>query len=177
MRYAHSAWVQHDLKTLAAIGTTIGTSSHLLYWMHGLRAPHSAQIFWFHVAAFCLITALSAFSHGLANGIMAASAICWSYLAGVFASMAIYRIWFHRLSRFPGPLASKVSKMHAVWRARHLNAHNDAVAWHDKYGDFVRTGTSTIFHVFFDPVSDNPVPRTDGPHGLLSRGGSEGHGR
>lgn len=154
VRYASGAWMQHDTRALAGVGAVVGVASHLLSWMHGLRAPQSAQIFWFHVAAFALAAALSVYSHGVVSGLCAANAICWSYLAGVFASTAIYRVWFHRLSRFPGPFPAKVSKLHGMWRARHLNAHNDVVAYHEKYGDFVRTGAFAVVSVPNQPIAD-----------------------
>ncbi|KAH8902894.1 cytochrome P450 3A24 [Coniochaeta sp. PMI_546] len=138
--YARSIWLEHDAKTLAATGAVIGVSSHLLYWMHGLRAPQSAQIFWFHVTAFALTTALSIYSHGVVDGITVAGVLNGSYLAGVFTSISIYRVFFHRLSRFPGPFPAKVSKLYSTWKARHLNAHNDVMAMHEKYGDIVRSG-------------------------------------
>lgn len=158
VRYAGSAWARHDTTTLAAVGAMVGVGSHLLYWMHGLRAPQSAQIFWFHVAAFTLVAALSVYSHGFVSGILAANALCWSYLAGVFVSTAIYRVWFHRLCRFPGPFPAKVSKFYGMWRARRLNAHNEAVAYHERYGDFVRTGTFAVLSVVHQPIANGLGP-------------------
>lgn len=164
VRSANSAWAQHDTKSLAAAGAIVGVSSHLLYWMHGLRAPQSAQIFLFHVAAFALTAALSIRSHGAIDGILAANAICWSYLAGLFTSMAVYRVWFHRLSRFPGPFPAKVSKLYGTWRARDMDAHNDSTAYHEKYGDFVRTGTFAIL-----PAIDQFIANGLGPMDLSLR--------
>ncbi len=168
MSYARSVWLQHDAKTLAATGAAIGVASHLLYWMHGLRAPQSAQIFWFHVAAFAITTALAVYSHGVVGGIQAAGALDSSYLAGLFASMSIYRVFFHRLSRFPGPFPAKVSKLYNMWRARHLNAHNDVMALHEKYGDIVRSGTVSPSCLCRPQSLDTKYHlRTDGSHASL----------
>jgi tryprostatin B 6-hydroxylase len=142
--FVHGAWARHDAKSLAAIGAVVGVGSHLLYWMHGLRAPQSAQIFWFHVGAFTVTGALSIYAHGSLDGILAASALWWSYVAGVFTSTAIYRIWFHRLSRFPGPRPARVSKLYSLWRARNGDAQDYILEWHQKYGDFYRSGTSGV---------------------------------
>lgn len=177
MSYARSIWLEHDAKTLAVTGAVIGVSSHLLYWMHGLRAPQSAQIFWFHVTAFALTTALSIYSHGVVDGITVAGALNGSYLAGVFTSISIYRVFFHRLSRFPGPFPAKVSKLYSTWKARHLNAHNDVMAMHEKYGDIVRSGMASQFPFgrLHSPHTDH-LFRTYGSDGSLRRGSTEGHG-
>lgn len=138
--HARSIWLQHDTRALAVSGFVIGVSSHLLYWIHGLRAPQAARIFWSHVAAFALTTALSVYTHGVVNGIQDAGALNGSYLAGVYTSMGIYRVFFHRLSRFPGPFPAKLSKLYSTWTARRLDAHNDLMALHERYGDIVRSG-------------------------------------
>ena len=63
-----------------------------------------------------------------------------AYATGLFGSMIIYRIWFHRLHRFPGPFFAKVSKFWNVAKA--LDSSNFRVMneLYHTYGGVVRTG-------------------------------------
>ena len=137
--YVRGAWQQHDAAALASAGAAIGIGSHLLYWMHGLRTPQAARIFWSHVAAFALTFAVCVWSHGALHGLWAAGALCGSYLAGLFGSMTVYRVFFHRLRRFPGPVSARISLMHGWFRDRY-RSHERLVRWCDQYGDIVRIG-------------------------------------
>lgn len=67
---------------------------------------------------------------------------------GFFASMLLYRGLFHRLRRFPGPVAARLSKFYAVWKSSLAKQwHLELGAMQAKYGDVVRTGPRelTIF--------------------------------
>ncbi|KAB5570125.1 cytochrome P450 [Coniochaeta sp. 2T2.1] len=137
-RHAYRVWQQHDAFTLAATGAAIGVASHLLYWMHGLRTPQAAAIFWSHLATFTLILTLSILSsHG---ALLPGLALCASYLAGVFTSMTVYRLFFHPLRKFPGPVTARVSLLHGLFRDKY-KSHERLARWCDEYGsDIVRIG-------------------------------------
>ncbi|KAB2574650.1 Isotrichodermin C-15 hydroxylase [Lasiodiplodia theobromae] len=60
---------------------------------------------------------------------------------GLTASMLVYRGFFHRLRRFPGPWQAKFTKLYAVWlSARKVQWHLEMKRMHEEYGDVVRTG-------------------------------------
>lgn len=67
-----------------------------------------------------------------------------SFLAGLGASTVIYRLLFHRLREFPGPLGAKISRLHTVWVTQRsgLRYHLELERLHAEFGDFVRTGPS-----------------------------------
>ncbi|KAI8163313.1 Cytochrome P450 monooxygenase [Colletotrichum sp. SAR 10_71] len=53
--------------------------------------------------------------------------------------MVVYRGFFHRLNRFPGPFLAKFSNLYVtarIWNRMHL--HEDVKKLHEKYGDVVR---------------------------------------
>lgn len=57
-----------------------------------------------------------------------------------FASIAVYRLFFHQLGAFPGPVMARATKL---WHARKcLQGKNYLVLdeLHQKYGEYVRTG-------------------------------------
>lgn len=67
---------------------------------------------------------------------------------GFVASMLLYRGLFHRLRRFPGPAAARLTKFYAVWKSSLARQyHLELGAMQAKYGDVVRTGPRelTIF--------------------------------
>jgi hypothetical protein len=73
------------------------------------------------------------------------------FTVSILASMAIYRLFFHRLSSFPGPKGAAVSKL---WHsAMCLNGKNYQVLedLRKTYGDVVRTGKLPSRHIHITP--------------------------
>ncbi|KAL4936547.1 hypothetical protein BDV06DRAFT_216594 [Aspergillus oleicola] len=65
----------------------------------------------------------------------------WSFNFGLLTSVIVYRSFFHRLRRFPGPWMSKISRLYTVYQAiERTKYHLDLEKMHRTYGDFVRTG-------------------------------------
>ncbi|KAH8667330.1 cytochrome P450, partial [Tricladium varicosporioides] len=52
--------------------------------------------------------------------------------------LVVYRLWFHPLAKFPGPLAAKVSNLYGGYHAWKGDIHIDMWRCHEKYGDYVR---------------------------------------
>lgn len=63
---------------------------------------------------------------------------CFAF--GLTSSILIYRAFFHRLRRFPGPFAARLSKLYAVSLSTGLRYNIELQKLHQKYGDVVRTG-------------------------------------
>lgn len=64
-----------------------------------------------------------------------------SYYAALWTSILTYRIFFHRLNKFPGPFMFKVSKLWHVFKlAPKSDNYLQLDELHKRYGDFVRTG-------------------------------------
>ncbi|KAI3289225.1 hypothetical protein DTO002I6_6967 [Penicillium roqueforti] len=71
-------------------------------------------------------------------------AACY-FNVGLTVSILVYRAFFHRLRKFPGPWTAKLSRLSAVNRAiKRTQHHRDLQEMHEKYGDFVRTGPREI---------------------------------
>lgn len=122
--------------------TALGVCAHLGIFIRGewhLRAPRVVAC---HIAA--LATGISLHINRRPE---AASSIavwwlqCFSYyLFGMFTSITIYRLFFHRIRHFPGPRAAAVSKLWSVYQCRDSRNHLFLDDLHKKYGNFVRTG-------------------------------------
>lgn len=88
-----------------------------------------------------LFFALILTRHATGAAFVAALRIEWSGIAGIFLSMSAYRLFFHRLRAFPGPLGSKVTS----WWASTLHGpqwhfYESMQGLHEQYGDYVRVG-------------------------------------
>lgn len=62
------------------------------------------------------------------------------YTTALFTSMTVYRLFFHRLSRFPGPKLAAVTKLWHVYQVRHSTNHLLMTRLYKEYGTIVRTG-------------------------------------
>ncbi|XXH00900.1 short-chain alcohol dehydrogenase [Hypoxylon texense] len=67
--------------------------------------------------------------------------IAGSFSTGIFSSMTVYRLFFHRLRKFPGPLDSKISRFFSALRAaKEVKYYKEIAKLNEEYGDFIRTG-------------------------------------
>lgn len=64
-----------------------------------------------------------------------------SAITGVFTSIAVYRLFFHRLNRFPGPTLARLSNFYPTYlAAKNLRLCDEVEKLHAKYGGIVRLG-------------------------------------
>lgn len=69
------------------------------------------------------------------------SLVTASFSMAVFTSMSIYRVFFHRCRKFPGPFPAKLTRFYTSYLvAKNLEYYKEIEKMHAKYGDFVRTG-------------------------------------
>jgi hypothetical protein len=68
-----------------------------------------------------------------------------SLVSGIFTSMLIYRGFFHRLQRFPGPFLARFSNFYATrLSAKKLHLYEETQRLHKRYGDIVRLGAAQL---------------------------------
>ncbi|EXJ79942.1 hypothetical protein A1O3_08228 [Capronia epimyces CBS 606.96] len=134
-------------QSVAISSALAGVASHLGYFIRGEHHLEVLPLFFLAVASPVAAIAGEKYYLGLeTHEAVLITAVAWvSYYAALFASIVVYRVFFHRLRRFPGPSPAKVTKLYHVaqvagrrnnWLVRH--------AWHQKYGDIVRTGPSEL---------------------------------
>lgn len=126
------------------VGAAAGFLSHVLYFIRGYHDTQALAIFVVHAVLLVSMVATLAAESGLYSSLWRSSAIFASYLAALFTSIAIYRVFFHRLSRFPGPLAAKLTKFYGPYTARNGQTHLEQNKLFKKYGDIVRIGQLPI---------------------------------
>ncbi|KAH6704365.1 putative cytochrome P450 [Leptodontidium sp. MPI-SDFR-AT-0119] len=68
-------------------------------------------------------------------------------LGPVYISIAcVYHLFFHPLSKYPGPLLAKVTDLYSVYHNYIGDIHIDALRCHEQYGTFVRYGPNKLIN-------------------------------
>jgi hypothetical protein len=138
------------------IAATMGVLSHLAT----LHVVWDFKI-WLLLKSYAtgLAALLLAFVFTLGNGPLSAIAmtisVAISFNIGVLSSMLIYRLFFHRLRKFPGPFWAKISRFYAVYISKkRMQYFLDLQELHKTYGDVVRTGKILSYQLALYLTSD-----------------------
>lgn len=131
---------------LCAAAATSGILSHLLYFIRGEHHQYSPR--WITRAlmgiAAAALTVLQFTNFDLLRTFQLTTLLAISYFVALYTSIAIYRLFFHRLGRFPGPYWARISNFYAVYMFRKSDTYLVVRELHEKYGPIVRTGTSLL---------------------------------
>ena len=128
----------------ALVGAALGVGLHLLVFIRGEWHIQAPKIVSYHLVYLGVLSLV--ISH--------ARLVIASYFIALFSSIAIYRLFLHRLRPFPGPFWARISKLWHVWKARHCQNYLLLEALHRQYGDFVRTGNVYVENL---PPSDQKL--------------------
>jgi hypothetical protein len=121
---------------------TFGIASHLLFFIRGQRDRQALSIIIYHGLLGTASLAIQMARSGVVLGCFQNLVISTSYFAGLVPSMVIYRLFFHPLRQFPGPLAAKVTNLFALHLNQNGKMHEGRAKLFEKHGDFVRVGES-----------------------------------
>jgi len=124
------------------LATLLGVLAHHGVFIRGewhLRAPAVVVT---HIAAAALTWTAIAWKHPgeVYRSLGNATGLFGSYTVGLFGSITVYRLFFHRLRHFPGPRLAATTKLWHVFQCRDSRNHLVLDSLHKQYGDFVRTG-------------------------------------
>lgn len=76
----------------------------------------------------------------------AASSLTATSVCGIYLSMAVYRLAFHRLNHFPGPFMARLSNFYITYLAvKKFHTYKEVQKLHQVYGDVVRIGKHQIY--------------------------------
>ncbi|KXJ88976.1 cytochrome P450 [Microdochium bolleyi] len=93
---------------------------------------------------------LSVFYQGFGNcqllaGAGKAALVGTTFHATLLASIAAYRLLFHRCRQYPGPVGARVSRLYATYlSSKNVQYHKELEEMHRQYGDLVRTGPREV---------------------------------
>ena len=102
---------------------------------------HSANI----LSSACVLFAATVISAAVVgNASWTSSFACMSvmtasFVSGLLSSMTVYRLLFHPLRSFPGPIAARITSLWTIKQnVPDLDLYVKMRSLHDRYGDFVR---------------------------------------
>lgn len=126
------------------VAIVLGLIVHQLVFKKGEWHLQAPTIFILWLGSFPIL-----FIGELAFGARSVWGSAWStimisgcFTSTVFLSLTVYRLFFHRLGKFPGPRLAAVSKLWHFYQCLDSKNHRMLDDLHRKYGDFVRTGES-----------------------------------
>lgn len=147
-----------SLSQVAILCAILGVASHLGYF---IRGEHLRAAPWLVSAAVLLpplfVLLLVQYVQFTILSAMATTAVGWTaYIASLFTSMTVYRVFFHPLRYFPGRLLSRITQFdHLVQVQKPCDNFMYLDRLHAKYGDIVRTGPNLLS--IADPDMVEPV--------------------
>lgn len=118
-----------------------GVAAHHLLFRHGEWDNSAPAIVTSYLVIFTVlnVTRLGELVTGVQD--LNAFQLLVSHLVGLYSSIIVYRLFFHRLRKFPGPIAAAVTAFYASFLpARRLNKFEEVGKLHRKYGDYIRLG-------------------------------------
>ena len=133
-----------------ALAFSSGVCSHKLLFSKGEWDRHAPKILLAHIllstiilATFTLVT-----DRTLAMCLLETFRVSSSFTGGFFTSLMVYRLLFHPLRSFPGPVAARASSFWAFAKQwPDLKFYVKLQCIHNKYGDFVRISKATAIRL------------------------------
>jgi len=153
----------HSPILLLGLASLLGVSSHLCYFIHGEHHAAAPRIAQFYTVAFVglyvIFRALAPAATNAATSstdsskttttpLAAAVCVAGAYGVSLWASMLVYRLFFHRVKGIPGPLLARITKLYHVYYALDTKQYLWLDGLNRRYGDFVRTGEFLLLFSF-----------------------------
>ena len=139
-----------SLEMAIFLAATAGFASHLLYFIRGEHHMTAPILFYTYIslAATVFVYQSQISGHAYVQAGQASAIVIGAYALPLFASIVIYRVFFHRLSSFPGPFLARITKLWHVYHVRHSQNHQFLSDLHKQYGPIVRTGKSSPYDMY-----------------------------
>lgn len=92
---------------------------------------------------------------GFLSGVSVAALLSFQYAFGLFGTIIIYRVLFHRTRHILGPCIANMTKLYAgPWLNRNMKMHKEHKKLLYRYGDIVRTGPNEVMVCDVDVLSE-----------------------
>ncbi|GCB28196.1 tryprostatin B 6-hydroxylase [Aspergillus awamori] len=162
------AVLESDLLSLAASAAGFGLLSHVSLF----RTNFPVEDYLFILLALYVVAVLStAYAYltltqfSVAQALLRVILISSAFNTGLISSIGIYRLFFHRLHHFPGPVGAKISRFYNAYLAgKDLQYNVEIARLHQEYGDFIRTGPREVCI-----VRKSAIPLLFGPQSKCSK--------
>lgn len=123
-----------------------GVASHLAYFNRGEHHMYGARYIQIFLASYMLavISVSNLNDESIGRALVHVLSLAISYLAGLYASLLVYRVSFSPLRGFPGPYGARISNFWFSLQLANHDAYKRVVKLHEDYGDFVRIGSNDL---------------------------------
>ena len=146
-----------NTRAVLAVAGISGISAHLFLYRHGewdLAAP-KILIFYLTLLLGAIVVdylELIELENTTQRKVAVKSVGC--HILALYSSMLIYRAFFHRLCKFPGPFLGRLSNFYVVGlSAKKVQLYEETQRLHKLYGDYIRLGKGfglfLLFRLYF----------------------------
>lgn len=146
---------------ISLLAATIGIVSHVFYFHRGEHHLYGSLYVKTLASLVAVLVGASVFEPAAvpfsAKQVLSVSG--W-YLFGLYASVLVYRVLLHPLNKFSGPWPARLTSVWLSTQYGKSNAHAKIQQLHQKYGDFMRVGSSDLSIVHPDGVAAVYGPRS-----------------
>lgn len=125
----------------------IGLLAHGLYFIHWTDDRNAMRLLFGHLAGLLTLVPLEIVERGALSGLQASFLVFTVYLVALFTSITIYRVFFHRLRHFLGPIWASITKVYGLYANRDGKTHEEYDRLLREYGHFVRIGLCTHSYI------------------------------
>ncbi|EED16249.1 benzoate 4-monooxygenase cytochrome P450, putative [Talaromyces stipitatus ATCC 10500] len=146
MHYLKDA-LKADLTSTAGSVAILAVTLHWFVFRVIAVENHLAPLLWFYVVAISGVgyAYLTLANFSILQTLIRLAVVTTSFNASLILSIAVYRLFFHRIRRFPGPFWSKLSRFPDVaLAAKEVRYYREVAKMRETYGDFIRTGPREI---------------------------------
>lgn len=143
----HVMMVEPKSPEALAVSFASGCLLHILFYRRGewdtvvLRILQAYATLPIIVIGLLRLAEFKGWQHG--NNLSAASVLLLegAHILGLITSILCYRVVFHPLNKFPGPLYARISNFYPTYlTTKNTHLYEEVEQLHHQYGDFVRLG-------------------------------------
>lgn len=140
--------LEADLISTAISVAILAATLHWFVFRLTTVENYLAPLLWFYLLAMSIVGFAY---HTVANFsilqmLLRLTIVVTSFNGGLILSIAVYRLFFHRIRRFPGPFWSKLSRFaDVILAAKEVKYYREVATMCESYGDFIRTGKCILF--------------------------------
>ena len=125
----------------------MGILSHWAYFINidVIDSSPTIALLFLTIPAVLTVLLNIAFSYSYLGAAFTATVWSASFIGGVFGSMVVYRLFFHRLRKYPGPAAARVTQWYHFTKIFKKMSHfREVDKMHSEYGEYVRMGPNLL---------------------------------
>ena len=134
------------MNSLVVFMVGAGIASHLVYFNRGEHHMYGTRYLQILLASLIIaVTVAVQFNHeSIGHALLNVGSLALFYLAGLYSSLLVYRVWWSPLCAFPGPWGARISTFWFSMQLANRDAFRKVVQLHEEYGDFVRIGSNDL---------------------------------